>query len=82
MGNVQYYKEKLLPGVSINVSCAEELLCQAFIKNVYHENDLSKLKEVFKERPDCLKLISSYTGTFTYFLYLKKIMCIINCWLD
>lgn len=61
--DVHYYKEKLFPGVAMNITCAEELLCQAFMKNIFHENDLRKLKEVFKDRSDCLKLISLYTGT-------------------
>ncbi|KAG8191891.1 hypothetical protein JTE90_019825 [Oedothorax gibbosus] len=63
IGDLRCYQGKLFPGVSMNVSCAEELLCKAYIQNIFHHNDLSKLKEVFKDRPDCSRLISSYTGS-------------------
>ncbi|GIZ04981.1 caspase-3 [Caerostris extrusa] len=65
-GEVEYLKEKLFPDNSaLNICCAEELFCLAFVKDIFQENNWqSKLVELLKDfRPDYCKLITSFKGT-------------------
>ncbi|GFT07872.1 caspase-3 [Nephila pilipes] len=62
-GEVEYLKEKLFPDNSaLNLCCAEELFCLAFLKDKLQENNWrDRLAKLFKDfHPDCYNLIISF----------------------
>ncbi|GBL87556.1 Caspase-7 [Araneus ventricosus] len=74
-GEVDYLKENLFPeDKNINVCCAEELICQAFLKGKLEEkNWKSKLEDIFKSsHPDCSKFITSYKGSKLSYYPLRR----------
>ncbi|XP_055930376.1 caspase-8-like isoform X1 [Argiope bruennichi] len=74
-GEVNYLKEKLfLEHFNLNVCCAEELLCLAFVKGELDErNWQSKLSNIFKSlHPSCSEMITSYKGSSLKYYPLRR----------
>ncbi|CAL1274437.1 unnamed protein product [Larinioides sclopetarius] len=74
---VDYLKKQLFPeDTNINVCCAEELICQAFLKGKLEENNWQRrLAEIFKcLLPGCSRLITSYKGSNLSYYPLRRPM--------